>query len=262
MRGHGLRVLERAAGFKIGGDACGAERMAADLAARAEIGGAALDHAIGVDTVHRFVRRRAGAPSRRAEEGSLAAVADSGRLDISVEIGFEIVVRRHLVALASFFMQPHPPAFALRVVVFNPHTDHGADPRKRKRHHRNHRPIPQADNGRRVDAAEKLARLVTGEYRGLTGLDDVLRTAHRMGRIGRDDLGVIAKSSRKSTLSGVEELGAANAGRGNGRTVPTNRQVETILNRVKHVMVDPSVQLDECDRWRKLWNELFVVKAN
>jgi hypothetical protein len=35
--------------------------------------------------------------------------------------------------------------------------------------------------------------------------------------------GVIAESSRKSTLSGVEELGAANAGRGNGRTVPTRR---------------------------------------
>jgi len=44
--------------------------------------------------------------------------------------------------------------------------------------------------------------------------------------------------------------------------VPTNRSVDTILNRVKHVMVDPAVQLDESDKWRKLWNELFVAKGN
>jgi hypothetical protein len=43
MRSHGLRVLQRAAGFKIGGDARGAEGMATDPGARAELGGAALD---------------------------------------------------------------------------------------------------------------------------------------------------------------------------------------------------------------------------
>jgi hypothetical protein len=41
VRGHGLRVLQGAAGFKIGGDARGAEGMAADPASRAEFGGAA-----------------------------------------------------------------------------------------------------------------------------------------------------------------------------------------------------------------------------
>src|SRR5215468_664614 len=44
--------------------------------------------------------------------------------------------------------------------------------------------------------------------------------------------------------------------------VPTNRNVDTILNRVKHLMVDPAVQLDESDKWRKLWTELFVAKGN
>jgi hypothetical protein len=48
MRGHGLRILKRSAGFKLGGDARGAEGMAADPGARAELGGAALDHAPGV----------------------------------------------------------------------------------------------------------------------------------------------------------------------------------------------------------------------
>jgi len=102
VRRHGLRVFQSAAGFEIGGDARGAEGMAADFDARAEIGGAALDHAPSVDPVHRLFRQRAGAASGGAEQGSLAAVADAGRLDISVEIGFESVMRRHFMALAAF----------------------------------------------------------------------------------------------------------------------------------------------------------------
>jgi hypothetical protein len=58
--GHDLRVLQSAAGFKIGGDARGAEGMAADPGARAELGGATLDHAPGVARCI-FVRQRAGA---------------------------------------------------------------------------------------------------------------------------------------------------------------------------------------------------------
>ena len=41
------------------------------LTARAEIGGAALDHAPGVDAVHRLVGQRAGAADGGAEEGAL-----------------------------------------------------------------------------------------------------------------------------------------------------------------------------------------------
>jgi iron(III) transport system substrate-binding protein len=44
--------------------------------------------------------------------------------------------------------------------------------------------------------------------------------------------------------------------------VPTNRNVETILNRTKHVMVDPAVILDEAAKWQKLWNELFLARGN
>jgi hypothetical protein len=73
-----------------------------DAGARAEFGGAALDHAPGVDPVHGRGGERAGAAGGRAEEGSLARVANAGRLDIGVEIGFEIVMRRHLMALAAF----------------------------------------------------------------------------------------------------------------------------------------------------------------
>ncbi|MGC1863935.1 MAG: hypothetical protein WA733_23150 [Methylocystis sp.] len=60
--------------------------MATDLAPRAEVGGAALDHTPGVDSIHRLVGQRAGAAGGGAEQGSLAGVADAGRLDIGVEI--------------------------------------------------------------------------------------------------------------------------------------------------------------------------------
>ena len=188
VRRHGLSILQSAAGFKIGGDAGGAEGMAADLDGNAKFGRSSLDHAPGVDAVHWRVGQRAGAANGRAEQGSLAGVAETGRLDISVEIGFEIVMRGHFMALAAFLMQPHPPALALGVVVLNTHGDDRADAREGEGHHRNHRSISQPDDGRRVDAVEQLAGLFTGQHRGFAGFDDVLRPPHRMGRIGRDDL--------------------------------------------------------------------------
>ncbi|MGO9233319.1 MAG: hypothetical protein ACLP4V_04250 [Methylocella sp.] len=85
---------------------------------------------------------RAGASGGGAEEGGLAPVADASRLDISVEIGFQIVMRRHLMALAAFLMQADAPALALGVVVLDAHGDDGADAGKGERHHRNQLSIP------------------------------------------------------------------------------------------------------------------------
>jgi hypothetical protein len=39
-----------------------------------------LDHAPGIDAVHRLVGQSAGAIGSRAEEGGLAAIADTGDL--------------------------------------------------------------------------------------------------------------------------------------------------------------------------------------
>jgi hypothetical protein len=72
VRGHGLRVFQRAPGFQIGSDARGAESVAADPDPRAEIGGAALNHAPGVNPVHGRGGKRAGAAGRGAEEGLLS----------------------------------------------------------------------------------------------------------------------------------------------------------------------------------------------
>jgi len=73
--------LERPAGLEIGGDPRGAEGVTADLNSRAEIRRAALNHAPGIDAVHRLFRQRISAASSGAEEGALAVVADAGGLD-------------------------------------------------------------------------------------------------------------------------------------------------------------------------------------
>src|SRR5262245_29830673 len=66
---------------------------------------------------------------------ALAAVTDTGHVEVGVEIGVERMMRRHLVALAAFFMQPDPPTLALGVVVLDAHRHHGADAGEGEDHH-------------------------------------------------------------------------------------------------------------------------------
>ena len=54
--------------------------MAADPHPRAEISRPALDHAPGVNAVHRFIGQHVGAAGGGAEEGAFAIVADAGGL--------------------------------------------------------------------------------------------------------------------------------------------------------------------------------------
>jgi hypothetical protein len=95
----------------------------------------------------RFVRQQACAAKGGAEEGRFPVLADAGRSDVGVEIGFEVMMRRHLVALAAFLVQPHPPAFPLRVVVLDAHADDGADAREGIGHYRDQGTVAQADKG-------------------------------------------------------------------------------------------------------------------
>ena len=104
MRGHGLCVFERAAGFKIRGDSGRSKCVAADADPCAEIGGAALDYAPSIDAVHRVFRQRAGAAGGWSGRVEPSVVRGSGGIDIGIKVGFEIVVRRHLMALAAAFL--------------------------------------------------------------------------------------------------------------------------------------------------------------
>ena len=71
MCGHHLRIFERAARFKISRNPRRPKRVAADLDLHAELCGAALDHAVGVDPVHGLAVQQTGAANGGAEEGAL-----------------------------------------------------------------------------------------------------------------------------------------------------------------------------------------------
>jgi hypothetical protein len=94
MRGHGLGVLERAAGLEVRRDAGRPEHVAAELDLEPGFGRAPADHAIGVDPVHRLVGQHACFANRRAEEGGLAVAADPGRGKVLVDEGLQLVMRR------------------------------------------------------------------------------------------------------------------------------------------------------------------------
>ena len=65
--------------------------------------------------------QRAGAADGGTEQGSLAGVADFRGLDIGVEIGLQIVMRRHFVALAAFLVKANPPTLAGREIILDAH---------------------------------------------------------------------------------------------------------------------------------------------
>jgi hypothetical protein len=64
--------------------------------------------------MHRPIGQDPGSAERGAEEGCLAAIADTGGVEIFVEELLKLVMRRHFVALAAFLVEPQPPALAVR----------------------------------------------------------------------------------------------------------------------------------------------------
>src|SRR5690348_12719182 len=70
VRGHGLGVLERAAGLEVGRDAGGAKSVTANFGLEARVGRTPPDHAPDIDAVHRQAGEDAGLADSRSEEGS------------------------------------------------------------------------------------------------------------------------------------------------------------------------------------------------
>jgi len=110
---------------------------------------------------HCICREPVSASARRAEEGRLLCLEDLGRLQISVKIGLQVVMAGHFVALAAFFVQAHPPAFAGGKVILNPHRDDSAYARETVGHYADERPIAQTHQSRDIDAVDH----VRGRYR-------------------------------------------------------------------------------------------------
>jgi hypothetical protein len=77
--------------------------------------------------MHGLAVQLTGPVAGGTEEGTFAILTDAGGLDVFVQKGFEVVVRRHLVVLAAFLVEAHPPALAIGKIILDPRGDDGAD---------------------------------------------------------------------------------------------------------------------------------------
>ena len=138
-------------------------------------------------------------PRHGAPQGRVFLGRDPGRGEIGVEIGLRLVVDRHGVVLAAFFLEPQPPALALLVVILDAHADDGRDAHKAVDHHGQQGAIAQASEGRRVDGVQQQPRFGGLQHRRLARPDDVGRPVHRGGRVSG-----FSKKGLKQALAQLE----------------------------------------------------------
>ena len=130
----------------------------------------------------------AGAAADRAEQRALRIVGEPAAVDIGMQVGFEIVMAGHLVALAALLVQPHPKAPVLHVNVLDLHRERRADAREGIDHQADQGAVAQADWRRDVDASRS-ARASVGSSTGvLPTFTSASGRARDDGRIGRHDL--------------------------------------------------------------------------
>ena len=115
-------------------------------------------------------------PERR-EEGSGRLGRQAGGVQPLIQKLFEVVVAGELVDLAAFFVEPHPAAALLDVVVLDLHADDGADAGEGVAHERDERAVAEADQRAGVDGVEQRPHLLGREHRRLALLDAVLGAA-------------------------------------------------------------------------------------
>jgi hypothetical protein len=189
VRRHLLGVFEQPAIQEIDRYPGRAERVAPRLGGDPRRERPPHDHPPRVLPRHpRLPELFAPAPAERTEQGrglvEFPAFGLAQCRQIGVQKMFEQMVRRHFVLLAALFVQAHPPAFALRIIVFEVHLQRRRDAREGVDQQRDQRAIAKPDDRRHIDAVEQLFRLVAVEHRGLAFLDDVLRATYGGGRIG------------------------------------------------------------------------------
>jgi hypothetical protein len=115
VAGHLLRDFQPAAILQIIRDAGCPETVAADVGGNAGRPRPAPDHFVDIRLVQTLALQFFFAPG--AKERSAAIGADAGRLQILLQIFFEVVVTGDLVHLAAFFVQPQPAAPFLDVIT-------------------------------------------------------------------------------------------------------------------------------------------------
>ena len=127
-------------------------------------------------------------------------IADTGRGETFIEELLELMVRRHLVTLAAFLLQPHPPALAVGEIVLD--RNDGADAREAVDHDANQRAVTEAHQPRHFGfrpvrqsdflddlyASGQLPGLLLSKDRRLATVHDMLGPAHRVRRVGGENL--------------------------------------------------------------------------
>ena len=185
---HRLGDLELSPVPQVLGDPRRPEGVAADARPYPGIAGATGDHAIDIRLAQGPVGELAGSAHRRPEQRSLGIFPEPRHRDVGIQPGIQVVMRRHVVSLPALFMKPYPGSFALDIHVLNAHEEHRSDPREGVDHERDERPIAQAHHGARVDAREKLPRLLGGKDGSLPLLHDMPRASDCVRWIGREHL--------------------------------------------------------------------------
>ena len=145
MVGHLLRDFQLATVAQILGDAGGAEGVATDFCLDPGLLGPPSDHAPDIGLAQGPARKRCAAPGRRAKEPVFPARLR--RQQIGMQVLLKIVVARHFMLLAAFFLQPYPGAAALDIHILYLHFDHRADAGEGVDHQADQRPVAQAGDG-------------------------------------------------------------------------------------------------------------------
>src|SRR5712691_13203589 len=140
-------------------------------------GRAAPDHEVHLRLAQSALGELLRFAFRRPEEGSVLLVADARGLDVRGHVLFEIVMRRHFVALAALLMETDPPAAILQVPIFDIHTRRRTHAGEGVDHEPDERAIAETDDGRGVDAVEELPSFIRGEHGCLAAPRTVLRPA-------------------------------------------------------------------------------------
>ena len=130
----GLGVFDRTTILQIRRNASCPEGVAGGGRGEPCLAGSPFDHPQNVRPRHRRISGLVAAIDR-AEEGSpLVLFGKAGFGQVSVHIGFGVVVGRHLVKLAALLVQAEPPSLAVLVLVRDLHASDGSHAGERVAH--------------------------------------------------------------------------------------------------------------------------------
>src|SRR5689334_4976820 len=121
MIGHLLRLFHSPTIREVNCDASGAEGMIANSSLKPSSDRTPPNHIPSVSSVEGFFRQLLFSPRSCAEKGRLRRFFQIGRLDVFMEIPFEIVMAGHLVLFAAFLSESNPPPPPLRIKIFDAH---------------------------------------------------------------------------------------------------------------------------------------------